>query len=391
MRVLGTVFGILVVPVSVALGIWAGGHPDVLPAFARDALVEDEQAQVFEEAGDLIEGGFYKKVSRDKLLDDALKAAVKGLKDPFSAYFDPTTYQRFQESTNGAFEGVGMTVDEHPRGLEVVSIFKKSPAERAGLKPKDLVVAVGGTSLKGKDSEASTSLIRGPAGTEVKLDIITKGKRRTETLRREQVDVPVVADRVVTRGGKKFGHVVLAGFTSGAHQDVRVAVRRSLRKGAKGIVLDLRNNGGGLLDEAVLVSSVFIGEGTIVSTRGRRQPSRTFSATGKPVDTKVPVVVLVNRGSASASEIVTGAIQDRDRGTVVGERTFGKGVFQEIKSLSNGGALDITVGEYFTPKGRNLGPRNGKKGGIVPPVKGVDDPKTERRDEGLEAALRELR
>ena len=390
MRLLGTLFAILVVPVSVALGIWAGGHPDVLPGPVRDVLVEDEQSRQFEEAADLIEGSYYKKVNRDKLLDDALTAAVKGLKDPFSAYFDAKTFQRFQEATSGGFEGVGMTVEEHPRGLEIISVFDDSPAKKAGFKRGDLVVAVDGTSLKGKSSEASTSLIRGPAGTTVSLDVVRKGKKRTEKLERAQVDVPVVAERVLKRNGTTYGHIALAGFSSGAHAEVREAVRKVKKRGAKGIVLDLRDNGGGLLDEAVLVSSVFIPEGVIVSTRGRQSPSRTFNATGQALDTKIPLVVLVNRNSASASEIVTGAIQDRGRGKVVGERTFGKGVFQEVKPLANGGALDITVGEYYTPKGRNLGPRNGKKGGIVPPIKAVDKTKT-RADEALEAALRELR
>jgi carboxyl-terminal processing protease len=389
-RHLGTLFVILIVPISVTVGVWAGGHPQVLPGFMRDALVEDTQAQVFEEAADLIEADFYKGVKRQKLLDDALAAAVKGLKDPFSAYFDAKSFQRFQEATSGGFEGVGMTVEEVKRGLRVVSVFDDSPAKRAGIKRGDLITAVNGTSLKGKDSEASTALIKGPSGTEVRLEVLRKGKRLTESMRRAQVDVPVVADRIVKRDGRVYGHIALAGFTAGAHAEVRAAVRRVKKRKATAIVLDLRNNGGGLLDEAVLVSSVFIGDGVIVSTRGRSSPARTFEATGKALDTKIPLVVLVNRASASASEIVTGAIQDRGRGKVVGERTFGKGVFQEIKPLTNGGALDITVGEYFTPKGRNLGPRDGKKGGIVPPVKGVDDPDT-RRDEALEAALRALR
>ena len=173
----------------------------------------------------------------------------------------------------------------------------------------------------------------------------------------------------------------------GAHGEVGQAVRHLLSKGAKGVVLDLRDNGGGLLNEAVLVSSLFIPEGKIVSTKGRSRPERVFEATGSSISTKVPVAVLVNGESASASEIVTGALQDRDRATVVGTRTFGKGVFQEIKELSNGGALDITVGEYYTPKGRNLGGGGPKKGaGITPDVKAQDDDTT-KRDEALDAAV----
>src|ERR671920_1296824 len=147
----------------------------------------------------------------------------------------------------------------------------------------------------------------------------------------------------------------LSTFSSGAHGEVSEAVRRLRDDGAKAVVLDLRNNGGGLLNEAVLVSSLFIPEGKIVTTRGRARPERVFEATGSSIPGKIPVAVLVNGESASASEIVTGALQDRHRATVVGTRTFGKGVFQEVEPLANGGALDITVGEYFLPSGRNLG------------------------------------
>jgi carboxyl-terminal processing protease len=168
---------------------------------------------------------------------------------------------------------------------------------------------------------------------------------------------------------------------------VSQAVRKLLRQGADGIVLDLRDNGGGLLNEAVLVSSIFIPEGKIVSTKGRSRPERVYDAAGGAIPAKVPVAVLVNRQSASASEIVTGALQDRKRATVVGTRTFGKGVFQEIEPLSNGGALDITVGEYFLPSGRNIGGGGVAKGdGIAPDVKAVDDPKT-KPDEALDRAV----
>ena len=199
---------------------------------------------------------------------------------------------------------------------------------------------------------------------------------------RPRVDVPVVESEMERSGDAQVAHVRLASFTSGAHGEVRDAVDRLLERGADGIVLDLRDNGGGLLDEAVLVSSIFVGDGTIVSTKGRSRPSRVYEATGNPIDSDVPVVVLVNGDSASASEIVAGALQDRERAKVIGTRTFGKGVFQEVRQLSNGGALDLTVGEYFTPKGRNLG---GK--GVEPTVKAQDDADTQDRDEALDVAL----
>ena len=378
---------IVLIPVLLLAGIWLGGHPSVLPGVVRDRLVDDGDAQVYEEAVDIIQRDYYRGVSRDQLLDKSLGAAVKSLDDQFSNYFSPKDYADFQEVTQGQFSGVGMTVEETDQGLRVMTVYDGSPAAKGGLKPGDVVVAVNGHSIAGDSSEASTARIKGPAGTKVGLTVRTGKRERDVQLKRAQVDIPVVESSMEREGARKVGHVHLAGFTSGAHGEVSQAVRKLLRQGADGIVLDLRDNGGGLLNEAVLVSSIFIPEGKIVSTKGRSRPERVYEATGGAIPGSVPVAVLVNRQSASASEIVTGALQDRKRATVVGTRTFGKGVFQEIEQLSNGGALDITVGEYFLPSGRNIGGGGVAKGdGISPDVKAVDDPKT-KPDEALDEAV----
>jgi len=377
----------VLVPVLLVTGIWLGGHPGVLPSVVRDRLVDDGDAQVYDEAVDIINRDYYRKVSRDQLLDKSLGAAVKSLDDQFSNYFSPKDYADFQEVTQGQFSGVGMTVEETDKGLRVMTVYDGSPADKGGLKPGDVVVAVNGRSIAGASSEASTARIKGPAGTPVTLTVKSGKRQRAVKLERAQVDIPVVETTMERRGSRKVGHVHLAGFTSGAHGEVSQAVHKLLREGADGIVLDLRDNGGGLLNEAVLISSIFIPEGKIVSTKGRSRPERVYEATGGAIPAKVPVAVLVNRQSASASEIVTGALQDRKRATVVGTRTFGKGVFQEIEQLSNGGALDITVGEYFLPSGRNIGGGGVAKGdGIAPDVKAVDDPKT-KPDEALDEAV----
>jgi carboxyl-terminal processing protease len=193
-----------------------------------------------------------------------------------------------------------------------------------------------------------------------------------------------------TPDGTKVGYVSLSQFTSGAHGIVSEDVRALLDRGAKGIVFDLRHDGGGLLEEGVLVASVFIPDGLIVSTKGRNRAERKFNASGDAIDTKIPLVVLVDGATASASEIVTGALQDDKRATVVGTRTYGKGVFQEVEELPNGGAMKITVGEYFTPSGRNLAARNGKPGGITPDVEASDDPATRKTDEALQKGLEVL-
>jgi carboxyl-terminal processing protease len=388
-RRLSVPLGVLFVLVLLAGGIWLGGHSEYLPNPVRDTLVADGDSAVYDEAVDVIEKDYYRKVDRKQLLNKALGSAVDSLDDRFSAYFNPKEYRSFNEATQGEFEGVGMNVEEVPRGLRVLTVFKGSPAAKGGLEPGDEITAVNGHSLRGASSEQATTRIKGRAGTAVTLTVVT-GKRdpREIELKRARVDVPVVESRMTRSGDEKVAYVKLSSFTSGAHGEVGKAVRGLVGKGAKAVVLDLRDNGGGLLNEAVLISSIFIPEGKIVTTRGRSRPERVFEATGNSISTKIPVAVLVNDQSASASEIVTGALKDRHRATVVGTRTFGKGVFQEIKQLSNGGALDITVGEYFTPSGKNLGGGGPKKGaGITPDVKAQDIEKT-KRDEALDVAVK---
>jgi carboxyl-terminal processing protease len=378
-------FGVLVL----AVGIYLGGHPSTLPKPVRDALVEDSDGQVYDEAIDTIERDYYRKVDRKELLNQSLEHAVRSLDDRFSNYFAPHDFSDFQQATEGRFEGVGMSVEEIDEGLRVITVYDGSPADRGGLRPGDVITEVDGHSIAGSSSEESTTRIKGPAGTAVKLTVKSGKKTRELTLQRASVEIPVVKSEMRRSDGRKIAYVHLAGFTAGAHDAVGEAVRKLLKEGADGVVLDLRDNGGGLLNEAVQVSSIFIPDGKIVSTKGRARPERVYEATGDAIDTHIPVVVLVNDRSASASEIVTGALQDRDRATVVGTRTFGKGVFQEIEPLSNGGALDVTVGEYFLPSGRNLGGGGVSRGsGVTPDVRAKDNPKTPR-DEALRAALHE--
>jgi carboxyl-terminal processing protease len=387
-RVLALVPAVIVL---LAAGIYLGGHPDRLPRFVRDSLVGDKDTRVVREAIDQVHDTYYRKIPESQLADDSLKGVVAALHDRFSNYFTPKEYKQFQQVSNSQFSGIGLDVDQHPRGLRIVRVYDESPASRAHLRPGDLIVAVGRTSLKGKPSDYSTSLIKGPPGSDVTITIVRGGKPRTVTLTRATITVPVVASALRTVAGKKLAVVALATFaTPGAHAQVYTAITRRLKQGARGIVLDLRHNGGGLVKEAQLVASAFLSEGKIVSLRGRGVAPETLNATGNPIAKSTPLVVLVDRDTASASEIVTGALQDRGRAKVVGTRTFGKGVFQEVIELDNGGALDITAGQYFTPKGRNLGGGGVKPGaGIQPDVHAKDNPKTPR-DEGLDRALRVL-
>jgi carboxyl-terminal processing protease len=369
-------------------GIYLGGHPSGLPGFLRNPLVGDQDTRVVDEAIDQVHHTYYRELPRDKLASESIRGIVSSLHDRFSNYFDPHEYAKFEQQQSGEFAGIGVQVTRSADGLRVVEVYPGSPAEKARIEVGDLVVAVGGKSLKGKTSDQSVAMIQGPIGTDVKLSVRHGNAARDVTLTRSTISVPVVTSSDRTVGGRKLAVIKLSQFSSGAHGELQVALRKALKHGDRGIVLDLRGNPGGLVTEAQLVASQFLADGKIVMTKGRAVPERTLSATGDPTAPKTPLVVLVDRNSASAAEIVAGALQDRGRAPLIGTRTFGKGVFQEVIELSNGGALDITAGQYFLPSGRNLGGKGTSTGsGLTPDVKAQDDPKTIKDDEALDEAL----
>jgi carboxyl-terminal processing protease len=379
----------LVVVVVLILGIWVGGrHPSWIPGFARSPLVGDSESAVVHEAIDDVHHTYYREIPKSALSDDAISGVVAKLDDRFSNYFNPAEYKRFKLASSSQFSGIGTAVSQDPRGLKVEVVYDGSPAKRAGMLAGDVIIAVGRQSLAGKRQEDSVSLIKGPPGSDVRLTWIHDGKHVTKTLTRNTVEVPVVASWLKHQNGCPIGYVKLSQFSSGAHAEVYDALARLKKRGAKAYVFDLRGNGGGLVSEAQLIASAFLRDGPIVTTKGRAVPARTLDATGEPVVPNAPVVVLVDGGTASASEIVAGALQDRHRAELVGEKTFGKGVFQQVIELSNGGALDITAGQYFLPSGRNLGGKGVSQGaGLHPTVRAVDNPKTKNRDEGLDRGL----
>jgi carboxyl-terminal processing protease len=362
---------VLIGIIVLLIGVWFGGHPSWLPGPVRSAFVsQSSNDKLINQVLGLIQNDYYRKVDRSDLVDKGLNAVVASLNDKYSHYYDPTDYRSFQNQDNPHLSGIGIDIKDQSQGLLVQDVFQGSPAERAGLARGDVIVEVGSTSLANRSADFSASLIKGRAGTKVTLTVLRGKHRQVITVRRANIVVPVAASKVLDYKGTKLGYVELTSFTSGSGDEVRSQVQQVLHRGARALILDLRENGGGLLNEAVNVASVFIPDGTIVSTDGRAQPRQVYLA--KPsltVAPKIPVVALVDSGTASAAEIVTGALQDRGRAKVVGTHTYGKGVFQEIEPLSNGGALDFTVGEYFTPSGRNLGGGGVKQGkGIQPNV-----------------------
>lgn len=381
------ILAVLLPVLLLVLGIWLGGHPSKLPGFARNLFVANHETQVVNEAIERVSHDYYRPVSKGALAGSSIAGMVSSLHDPYSTYLSPKEFKGFDQPAS--FAGIGVSVDPRPTGLEVVRVFDSTPAQRAGLKVGDLIVAVNGRTLHKLPSNTAVALIKGPPGTDVKLTIKAPGTpARTVTVTRATISEPVVASAIRTVHGVKLGWVYLATFSEGSHGELYDAVQGLLKQGARGLVFDLRANGGGLVSEARLVASIFIPSGTIVTTRGRTQPTSVLTAAGGAIPTHIPVVVLVDHDTASASEIVTAALQDHHRATVVGIHTYGKGVFQELEPLSGGGAIKITVGEYFTPNGRNLGGSGVKEGaGVTPEVpvpKGVDT------EHGLQVALHTL-
>ena len=356
--------------IALVVGLWLGGHPSWLPSPLRSVFVQENSSdRIVDDVMGLLQRDYYRTVNRTQLVNKGLAAAVASLNDPYSHYFDPSDYQSFESESNPHLSGVGIDVKSEPQGLLVIDVFPQSPAAKAGLGRGDVITGVGTTSLANRSAKFSASLIKGRAGTRVTLTVREGKHKRTVSIVRADVTVPVASGRIVDYHGKKLGYVQLTSFTAGSGAEVRAQVDKVLHQGATGLILDLRENGGGLLEEGVNVASIFIPDGTIVSTHGRSQPRQVYLAKGGAISTRIPVVVLVDHGTASAAEIVTGALQDRGRAKVVGTHTYGKGVFQEIQPLPNGGALDFTVGEYFTPNGRNLGGGGVRQGaGITPNV-----------------------
>lgn len=382
-RALGLAAALLLV---LGAGLWLGGHPAKMPPPLRDVFVDDS-AGLTAEANELIEGNYYRAVPEAELTDSSLQGMVRGLrrryKDRFSEYFSAETLARFREEIEGRFSGIGLSVTGMGDGLRVERVFKGSPAEKAGIEIGETIVSVDGRSIAGLGSDAATALIKGPEGTEVTVGVRSaKGDDiRQVRLTRAEIAVPVVSSKMETVRGKKLGYARLAAFSEGAHGALQRAVRKLQRQGAEGLVLDLRGNGGGLLEEAVLTASIFLPEGkTVVSTDSRTQGHAVYETKGGNLP-PLPIVVLIDRNTASAAEILTAALADEAGAEVVGTRSFGKGVFQQEIDLSNGGALKLTVGEYFTPDGTNLA---GK--GIQPDVPARDRPGT-AQDEAIARAL----
>jgi carboxyl-terminal processing protease len=333
---------LLLVPVLLLAGIWLGGRPKDLPGFLHGFAGQSHEKLVIDEAIQRIGRDYYRPVSGTQLSNSSIAGIVGGLHDRFSHYLPPSELKEFNRPPH--FAGIGVAVGPQRRGLLIARVFDSSPAARAGLKSGQLIVAVNGRRLKGLSGDAAVALIKGLPGTDVTLEVEGKGDGasphpplRTVKITRAVVSEPVVASATRTVNGKKLGVVALASFTPGAHAEVRKAVEQVLHEGAQGIVLDLRGNGGGLVEEAQLIASIFVPHGVIVSTRGRTQPSQTLVATVRHQQ-QDPVV-----SAGRPQHGLGGGDRHRGRRTTPARRssaaTRSAGRLQEEEKLANGGAL----------------------------------------------------
>ncbi len=339
------------------------------------------------DAQDVIEQNYFKPVHSSLLQNASVDGMISALKkrydDKFSHYFDPKELRQFDQSNSGQFSGVGLTVAGVSQGLQVSTVLPNSPAKSAGLKPGDVIVGVDGKSIAKVPEDVAVSRIKGAPGTPVTLTVRSggKGKPHDVKMKRASVKLPVAQGHMLHAGPTKVGYVHFATFSTGSHGELASAIQRLDQKGAKGLVLDLRGNPGGQLNESVLAASLFLKKGQrVVSTRSRTQGTKVYDAIGDQLP-KMPIVVLIDHNTASAAEILSSALAEHHVATTVGTQSFGKGTFQEVIRLNGGGALDLTIGKYFTANGTSL---LGK--GITPDVK-VQNKKGTKQDDQLRKAL----
>ncbi len=337
---------------------------------------------VVDEVREALAARYYRPVPPSVLQLGSVHRMISALGDPYTTYLAPVDYSLLRQATASRYSGIGVSVLPTPRGLVVVSL-QPGPAERAGVRPGDTIVRIGGIPARRLDLSSAIARILGPSGSHVRLVLARAHERVDVDVRRTTVQAPLAESNLVSYAGRRWGDLRLASFREGSAAALRRQIEGLQRRGADGFVLDLRQNPGGLLSQAVAVSSLFLKKGVVVSLVGAHNPRQVYRAAGRAV-TRLPLVVLVDRYSASSAEIVAAALRDNQRATLVGERTFGKALVQSIDPLDNGAALELTIARYTTPAGRNISGI-----GVVPAIHAVDDPAT-LRDEALETALRVL-
>jgi len=367
---LGLVLGVM-------LAIGQGVLAEKENSLAAHQSIPLEDIRSLSEVFGKIKQNYVEEIDDKELLENAIRGLLSGL-DPHSAYLDKKAFTDLREGTSGEFGGLGIVVGMKDGFVNVISPIDDTPAERAGVKSGDLIIRLGEKNVKGMTLEDAVKIMRGKPDTDILLTIVREGKDKPLKIKitRAIIKVQSVRSKTLEDG---FGYIRVSAFQERTGADLRKAItklKRENNKKIKGLVLDLRNNPGGLLSAAVEVSDAFLENGVVVSIKGRdASNTTTYSAKGLDLINEAPIVVLINGGSASASEIVAGALQDHKRGIIMGTLSFGKASVQTVVPLGNGSALKLTTARYYTPSGKSIQAK-----GITPDIV-LDDIKVSKKDD----------
>ena len=310
---------------------------------------------------ELIQKDYYKEVSENNLVDGALKGLFEGLNDPYSQYYTADEFQNLKEQTSGSFVGIGVYIGINPEDnkLTIISPIEGSPSDKVGIKPGDIVLKVDGESVDAKKIDEVIKKIKGKENTKVNLTVQRSGKELNFDIERKTIVTKSVSNEVIE---DNIGYLRITSFDENTYKEFKENLSQLESKGVKGLVIDLRDNPGGLLDVCVDIADDLIGKGTIVYTKDNTGNKEYYKSDDKEVN--MPIAVLINGGSASASEILTAALVDNQKAIAIGETSFGKGLVQSVKGLKDGTGYKLTTAQYFTPNGDYI---NGK--GITPKIK----------------------
>jgi len=330
--------------------------PGDLPGLSRDTDFSEEDLEIMWEAWELLEEQYDGELPEDEELSYAvIRGLLETLDDDFTSFAAPDVAQRMRENLQGSFEGIGAFVRENEEGLtEIVRPMDGQPADLAGLKAGDVVIGVDGEPVLDLSLDEVIALIRGPEGTEVVLTVERESLEEPldVTILRERIEIPVIESEMLE---EEIGYVRLSTFNRNADAQLRVALEALLVQEPRGLIFDLRDNGGGFLDQSILVADAFLPEGVVLYERSRTMGiDEVYRSDDGDLAEEIPLVVLVNAGSASASEIVAGAIRDNDRGVLIGETTFGKGSVQNTHTLSDGSELRVTIARWYIPSNQSI-------------------------------------
>jgi len=353
-----------------------------------DTPQEDVNLDTFWEVWNAVDSRFYYDVPNDEArMDSAIQGMLNSLDDPYTNYVSPEIARVLREDDTGSFDGIGAFVETAPDGgVYIVNVFEDGPADEAGIQTGDIVVEVDGQDIVDKDLNEALLLIRGKAGTEVTLTVVREGENDflEFTVERARLEVPTIDFEMLD---SNIGYIALYEFNAQASSRLRSAVRQLEDEGAEALILDLRNNPGGFLNVSIEVADLFLPEGVVVIQRDVDGDMRQFDSKDGDLAEDIPIVVLINGGSASASEIVAGAIKDRERGTILGTTSFGKGSVQLQYDLENDGILRVTYANWYTPNDISI-----TEIGVEPDltVQEPDDGFTDENDPQLDAAIEHL-